>query len=134
MTALLSTERQNLPAVRADLIARYRRNRARSAGLFALLSDEAYYSQPISLPHPIVFYEGHLPGFSFNTLVKKALGGTSMDPALEDLFARGIDPSESDGPRRSSAWPSREVVRAFATEADRRVIDALSNADLDVPG
>ena len=28
------------------------------------------YSRPIDLRHPIVFYEGHLPAFSFNTLVK----------------------------------------------------------------
>jgi len=61
------------------------------------LLDEAYYSQPISLRHPIVFYDGHLPGFSFNTLVKKALGGASIDPVLETLFARGIDPDESGG-------------------------------------
>ena len=81
--------------MRADLVDRYRRNRARSRALFALLSDEAYYSQPIALRHPIVFYEGHLPGFSFNTLVKKALGRPSIDPRLERLFARGIDPHES---------------------------------------
>ena len=74
----------------------YARNRARSQQLFDLISDEAYYSRPIDLRHPIVFYEGHLPAFSFNTLVKRALGGDSIDPKLETLFARGIDPSESD--------------------------------------
>ena len=46
----------------------YRRSRARSRELFDLLTDEAYYSQPIALRHPIVFYEGHLPGFSFHGL------------------------------------------------------------------
>ena len=71
------------------------RNRARSRALFDLLDGEAYYSQPIALRHPIVFYEGHLPGFSFNTLVKKALGRPSIDPRLEALFARGIDPHET---------------------------------------
>ena len=40
-----------------------------------------------------MFYEGHLPAFSFNTLVKKALGEPSIDAALETLFARGIDPA-----------------------------------------
>jgi gamma-glutamyl hercynylcysteine S-oxide synthase len=120
-------------------VARYRRNRARSRALFALLADEAYYSQPIALRHPVVFYEGHLPGFSFNTLVKKALGGASIDARLESLFARGIDPPES-GTAQSQPlslqdqWPSREVVRAFAEEADRRVIDALEHADLDQAG
>src|SRR4051812_6416607 len=73
----------------------YRKNRTRSRQLFDLLVDEAYYSQPIALRHPIVFYEGHLPGFSFNTLVKKGLGRPSIDARLETLFARGIDPHES---------------------------------------
>jgi len=137
-----STEARLSDRTRADIVDRYRRNRARSRSLFALLSDDAYYSQPIALRHPIVFYEGHLPGFSFNTLVKKALGGSSLDAGLERLFARGIDPHESAAgataqseiDRHQSQWPSRDVVRAFAAEADRRVIDALEHADLDVPG
>src|SRR3954466_4965587 len=111
----------------------YRCNRARSRALFDLLVDEAYYSQPISLRHPIVFYEGHLPGFSFNTLVKKGLGRPSIDADLERLFARGIDPHESQEQpaegARLSAWPSRDVVHDFASEADRQVIDALLHAD-----
>src|SRR5947199_2057052 len=82
---------------RPALVAWYRRNRARSRALFDLLADEAYYSQPISLRHPIVFYEGHLPGFSFNTLVRKGLDRPSIDPRLETLFARGIDPHEAAG-------------------------------------
>ena len=118
---------------------RYRRNRARSRELFALLSDDAYYSQPIALRHPIVFYEGHLPGFSFNTLVRKALGGASIDAGLERLFARGIDPPESVAaqphtPPPQADWPPREMVRAFAAEADRLVIDALQHADIESPG
>ncbi|MBI3491719.1 MAG: ergothioneine biosynthesis protein EgtB [Acidobacteria bacterium] len=123
---------------RAAWLDWYRRNRERSRGLFSLIKDEAYYSQPIALRHPIVFYEGHLPGFSFNTLVKNALGGPHIDEKLERLFARGIDPHESASDQGStghdSRWPSRDVVRAFADEADRRVIDALMNADLERPG
>jgi gamma-glutamyl hercynylcysteine S-oxide synthase len=142
----------------------YTRNRARSQQLFDLLSDEAYYSRPIDLRHPIVFYEGHIPAFSFNTLVKKALGGDSIDPKLEALFARGIDPPEStfrlkaeatnqaavaheatvtnqaeaaspDGFRlQPEGWPSRREVKQFAAEADRRVRNALGSCDLDLPG
>lgn len=116
------------------LTARYRLNRNRSRDLFDLLVDEAYYNKPIALRHPIVFYEGHLPGFSFNTLVKNALGGDSIDSRLETLFARGIDPDEKAGAGVASsggAWPSRNVVRQFAEEADARVIDALAHADID---
>ncbi len=121
---------------KSTFVSWYRRNRDRSRRLFDLLVEEAYYSQPIALRHPIVFYDGHLPAFSFNTLVKKALGGSSIDERLERLFARGIDPGEADAtPRRvQDAWPTPDLVRAFAEEADRRVIDALEREDLDRPG
>src|SRR3954471_14779819 len=110
----------------ADL---YRRNRERSRALFDLISAEAYYSQPIALRHPVVFYDGHLPAFSFNTLVKRALGRPSIDDRLEALFARGIDPDTGASPGGSSPaanasrWPDRATVRAFIEEADRRVLD-----------
>ena len=121
---------------RAELVAWYRRNRERSQKLFALLTDDAYYAQPIGLRHPIVFYEGHLPAFSFITLVKRGLGGSPIDERLERLFARGIDPDEpvtATSPGGSS-WPSRDTVRGFAAEADRRVVEALEHEDLDRPG
>jgi len=113
----------------------YARNRARSQALFDLLADTAYYSRPIDLRHPIVFYEGHLPAFSFNTLVKRALGGPSIDATLETLFARGIDPSEDQAGRSTAhQWPSRATVQQFTAEADRRVRAALQRSDLDRPG
>lgn len=121
---------------RSTFISWYRRNRSRSRALFDVLVDEAYYDQPIALRNPIVFYDGHLPAFSFNTLVKKALGRASIDERLEQLFARGIDPSEADGSSTDTRnnWPSRETVRAFVEEADRRVLDALEREELDRPG
>ena len=125
------------PVDRAALIERYERNRARTRALFSVIRDEAYYSSPISARHPVVFYEGHLPAFSFNTLVKRALGGASIDPALETLFARGIDPSDfpaKSSPISPTAWPARRVVQQFVEEADRRVRAALSSAVLDEPG
>ena len=48
-------------------INRFRETRRRTAGLFDLLTEEAYYEQPIPLRHPVVFYEGHIPAFSVNT-------------------------------------------------------------------
>ena len=88
---------------RQRLAGWYRRNRARSSALFDLVADRAYYARPIDLRHPIVFYEGHLPAFSFNTLVKRGLNRPSIDPRLESLFARGIDPHESHA--RNSSGP-----------------------------
>ena len=86
-----------------------------------------------------MFYEGHLPGFSFNALMKKALGHPSIDVRLEDLFARGIDPHESLTARGAAAsveslWPSRDVVRAFAADADKAIENVLATGDLDRAG
>ena len=131
---------QSTSVDRSALVEWYGRNRARSKALFDLVSEEAYYSRPIALRHPIVFYEGHLPAFSFNTLVKRGLGRPSIDPRLETLFARGIDPHESEKSATAmlqdarGGWPAREVVRQFAAEVDRQVLDALRHEDLDRPG
>src|SRR4249920_1641659 len=122
---------------RAMLLAWYRKNRARSRLLFDLITDEAYYSRPIALRHPIVFYEGHLPAFTFNTLIKRALGRPSIDTELEGLFARGIDPHERTSDGNSDAhlgWPSRDRVLAFSNEVDRQVEEALASEDLNRPG
>jgi len=122
-----------MPVDRDEMLRWYRRNRARSRALFDLLADDAYYQQPIALRHPIVFYEGHLPGFSFNTLVKRGLGRPSIDARLEALFARGIDPEEATEGHKA-VWPDRAVVEQFAAEADRQVIDAIAHADVEQSG
>ena len=113
----------------------YRRNRQRSRRLFDIVRPEAYYSRPISLRHPIVFYEGHLPAFSLNTLVKKGLGRPGVDERLERLFARGIDPEDETAANRSqrAEWPSRDEVQRFADECDRLILDALANAPIEQP-
>ena len=86
-----------------NIADRFVRTRERSRQLFDLLTPDAYYSRPIRLRHPIVFYEGHLSAFSFNTLVKRALGATGIDAGLERLFARARRRRSPEGLR---AWGS----------------------------
>jgi iron(II)-dependent oxidoreductase len=118
---------------RQALIAWYRRNRRRSAELFALVGDEARCERPIPLRHPFVFYQGHLPAFSFNTLNVRALGEPPIDAELQRLFERGIDPgSTADAQRHDrSAWPSAQRVEAFARDCDQRVERALAHAEIE---
>ncbi len=101
-----------------------------------MLDETAYYERPIALRNPVVFYEGHIPAFAVNTLVKKALGKPGIDDHLEVIFARGIDPdSEAAAVARGNpAWPSRDVVRQYADAADRLVLEAIETADLDRAG
>ena len=101
--------------------------------LFDLLDESIYYDRPIALRNPVVFYEGHLPAFAVNTLVKKALGRPGVDRQLEEIFARGIDPeTEATALARGNpAWPSRAAVRDYAAAADRVIEEAIESADLE---
>src|SRR6516165_1001006 len=115
---------------RSALLDWYRRNRERSAALFDMIDPTAYYTRPISLRNPIVFYEGHLPAFSVLAFLRRGLGLTSIDLRLEKLFERGIDPdSELAAVPRSGAstiWPSRDDVLGFARACDRAVLEAIA--------
>ena len=117
---------------RENLVAWYRANRARTRQLFDIVAPEAYYERPIALRNPIVFYEGHLPGFSVNTLVKLALKRDGVDARLEMLFARGIDPEDEAAVRSpTDVWPARGEVQAFAAACDALVEDTLRTATLE---
>lgn len=118
---------------RQALLTFYRENRSRTEQLFSMIRDEAYYERPIALRNPIVFYEGHLPAFGINTLIKHGLGGKGIDPALEVLFARGIDPEDEQSAKKHARdlWPSRDAVRDYVGRADQRLVEAIEKADLD---
>jgi formylglycine-generating enzyme required for sulfatase activity len=112
---------------RDDLLAWYRTNRARTRELFDLVIPDAYFDRPIPLRNPIVFYEGHLPAFSVNTLVKLTHGRKGIDERLETLFARGIDPADEASVKSpTDLWPTREQVQAYARAADELVEEHLT--------
>ncbi len=117
---------------RAGLIEWYRSTRARSRRIFDLITPDAYYERPIALRNPIVFYEGHIPAFSVNTLVKLALKRPGIDEGLETLFARGIDPeSEAAVKSPTDIWPLRERVHEFAAACDELVEETIATATLE---
>jgi ergothioneine biosynthesis protein EgtB len=111
---------------------RFRRARMRTRAMFDLLDPAAYYEKPIALRNPIVFYEGHLPAFAVNTLIKKGLGRPGVDAHLETIFARGIDPDAEAAAiaRGNPAWPGRDAVRAYADAADALIEDAIVSGDV----
>ena len=115
----------------------YVKNRARTRALFDMVAESAYYTRPIALRNPIVFYEGHLPAFSIIAFLNRGLGRPAVDPQFERLFERGIDPdTEEDAVPRSGAgtdWPSRTEVLGFAQRADTYIKDAIANAPLETP-
>jgi ergothioneine biosynthesis protein EgtB len=119
---------------RSSVVDWYQRNRARTRALFDLIDPSTYYSRPIALRNPIVFYEGHLPAFSIISFLRRGLGRPPVDARLEKLFERGIDPDSTDTavPRSgaNTEWPSRDEVLDFAGRADAAIIEALEDAEL----
>jgi len=109
----------------------YRTNRRRSRELFEIARPEAYYDRPIPVRNPICFYEGHLPAFSVNTLVKRGLKEAGVDSGYELLFERGIDPEDESAVGNGGArWPSRQQILDYADRADRLVLEALERKDI----
>src|SRR4029078_64802 len=74
------SDRRTLSIERAPLVEWYLRNRERSRRLFDLIDPEVYYTRPIALRNPIVFYEGHLPGFSVISFLKRGVGHPRVEP------------------------------------------------------
>ena len=117
---------------RRNLVEWFRQGRARTREVFAVPKADAYYDRPIKLRNPIVFYEGHLPAFAVNTLLKLTLKEPGVDADYEVLFERGIDPESEDSAKPTSdLWPARRDVQAYGTEADARIERALCSGDID---
>jgi gamma-glutamyl hercynylcysteine S-oxide synthase len=116
---------------RDSLIDWYRAIRARTRALFDLITPEAYYERPIALRNPIVFYEGHIPAFAVNTLVKLTLGRGGIDEHYETIFARGIDPEdEASAKTPTDVWPSRKCVQEYGAAAEELILRTLAEEPL----
>ena len=107
----------------------------RSDEILALIPDDAWHERPIGLRHPFLFYMGHLPAFAWNQVCRGALGAGHLVERLDLVYARGIDPDDTDIAVQQSikAWPSLEETIAYRDEVRRvvlsRIGDVLSRTD-----
>ena len=124
MTLLLAPDRAE------GLLTELEKAWARSDALFRMLTPEALGAQPIALRQPFIFYLGHLPAFAWNQVCRGVLGRPSFDPALDELFERGIDPVETDSYRAApaDAWPAVAQILSYRD----RIRDAVRDARAEV--
>jgi formylglycine-generating enzyme required for sulfatase activity len=112
--------------------------RASTDALFALVRPEAFYKRPVPERHRIIFYFGHLEAFDWN-LIGPAAAVPSFQPALDHLFAFGIDPKpghiqrdeRSDWPDRSEVNQYNRRVRQHIDEVSDRISDELLSVALE---
>ena len=124
---------------RQALIDWYTRNRQRSKALFDLVGDEAYYARPDFAASSDRLLRRPPAGVQLqHARQARRSGGRASTPARDAVRPRDrsrTSRSGRAGRARRRQWPiARRSARQFADEADRRVLDALANADLDRPG
>ncbi|TMA91585.1 MAG: ergothioneine biosynthesis protein EgtB [Deltaproteobacteria bacterium] len=103
---------------------------ARTDEIFALVPTTEILSKPIVWRHPVIFYVGHLPAFSWNQICGAILKCKSFNPYFDDLFCRGIDPDVDTGechwhPEVPEQWPSLGDVVAYRDNVRGAILDSL---------
>jgi 5-histidylcysteine sulfoxide synthase/putative 4-mercaptohistidine N1-methyltranferase len=99
-----------------------------------LASEEAYFTKPISLRHPLIFYYGHTNTFFINKLTLAGLITERINPKFESMFAVGVDEmSWDDVDDRNYDWPSSEEVRAYRSRVRSLVLKLIDELPLDLP-
>src|ERR1039457_3675891 len=86
-----------------------------------LSSDEAYYSKPIALRHPLIFYLAHTATFFINKLILAGLIDKRVNPRFESMFAVGVDEmswDDLDGTHYD--WPKVDAVRSYRDRSEER--------------
>ena len=79
-----------------------------------LAGDQSYFSKPISLRHPLIFYFGHTATFFINKLVLAGLVRERINPEFEAMFAVGVDEmSWDDLDEARYDWPRVDEVREY---------------------
>lgn len=106
----------------------------RSDRLFDLLAESAMLAQPIPLRQPFLFYLGHLPAFTWNSLGRRVLGAPALNSSFEQLFERGIDPVGVDAYTPANSWPARHEVEAYRERVRAAVRTALEGSDFPASG
>lgn len=108
---------------------------ARSDALFARVPAARLLDRPIQLRHPILFYVGHLPAFLWNQVGAGALGLGPLDPELDGLFERGIDPHDADAADQATiqSWPELSAVHAYRDRVRARILTLIPRV-LQTPG
>lgn len=120
---------------RAEILGYFHTTFDRYELLFETLAvDDAYFSKPIALRHPLIFYFGHTATFFINKLLVAGLIEERINPRFESMFAIGVDEmSWDDMDDEHYDWPSVAEVKAYRDRV-RAVVDKLiRTAPLSLP-
>lgn len=125
----------NTDEKRAEIKQYFRATFERYESLFELLNcDEAFYQRPDRLRHPLIFYYGHTAVFYINKLFFMQHIAGRIDPALESIFAVGVDEMGWDDLDESRYdWPSVEETKTYRNKVKGVVEVLIDTLPLELP-
>lgn len=103
--------------------------------LFALINnDEAYFTRPEPLRHPLIFYYGHTAVFYVNKFMLGKYIDKRINPNLESICAVGVDEMSWDDLKPDNySWPSVESVRDYRNQVKQLILTMIDSMPLQLP-
>ncbi|QEI12393.1 5-histidylcysteine sulfoxide synthase [Cellvibrio japonicus] len=99
-----------------------------------LANDQAFYTKPITLRHPLIFYYGHTATFFVNKLLLARMINRRINQRFESLFAVGVDEMSWDDLNDANyQWPTPAEVKAYRDQVRNLVLDLIDKAPLHLP-
>ncbi len=99
-----------------------------------LANDQAYYTKPISLRHPLIFYFGHTATFFVNKLLLTRMISERINQRFESMFAVGVDEMSWDDLNDAHyQWPTPAEVKAYRDQVRALVVNLIETAPLNMP-
>ena len=129
------SDAEAVAAKRAELKAYFVNSWQTYESLFALINnDDAFYSRPEPLRHPLIFYYGHTATFYINKLMLGKFIHKRINEKLEAICAVGVDEmSWDDLNSEHYDWPDVEEVRTYRDQVFALVCDLIDNMPLQLP-
>lgn len=103
--------------------------------LFALINnDEAYFTRPEPLRHPLIFYYGHTAVFYVNKFMLGKYIDKRINPNLESICAVGVDEMSWDDLKPDNySWPSVESVHSYRNQVKQLILTMIDTMPLQLP-
>lgn len=99
-----------------------------------LKTDDAFYLRADPLRHPIIFYLGHTAAFFINKLNIAKYITHRINPALESMFAVGVDEMSWDDLNATHYdWPSVLETKAYRNAVRAYVDSYITNLKIEMP-
>lgn len=126
---------EDVEVKREEIRAYFHKVYERYEKLFDMLKyEEAFYKQPESTRHPLIFYFAHTATFYVNKLISANIISKRVDENFESMFAVGVDEMEWDDLEQSHYnWPSVDAIRAYRKKVYALVNGLISELDLTLP-